>query len=77
MQQRESTASMFERVVRHGMASEERELPTTNRSALILTLVILAIMGVAIAIDAYSVPGLAVLTVVVIGGLIAAFAAWG
>jgi hypothetical protein len=68
---------MFDRVLRRNAASEERGAPDTGRSALILAMIILGIMGVAIAIDAYSVPGLAVLTVVVIAGLIAALAAWG
>jgi hypothetical protein len=68
---------MFDRVLRRNAAGEERGAPDTGRSALILAMIILGIMGVAIAIDAFSVPGLAVLTVVVIAGLIAALAAWG
>ena len=42
-----------------------------------MTQVILAIMGVALAIDAASVPVLSLLAVISIGGLIAALAIWG
>jgi protein-S-isoprenylcysteine O-methyltransferase Ste14 len=68
---------MFERARRRNAAREERTLPDTGRSALILAIVILAIMAMAITIDFSSVPGLAVLTILVLGSLIAALAAWG
>ncbi|HWE61676.1 MAG TPA: hypothetical protein VHB98_08195 [Chloroflexota bacterium] len=68
---------MFERLWRHNTPREERVQPDTGRSALVLALVILAIMGVALTIDAASVPGLAVLMVLVVVSLIAALAAWG
>jgi|GEM_PF-4673085 len=48
-----------------------------GRTGLYVTQVILAIMGVALAIDAASVPVLSLLTVISIGGLIAALAIWG
>jgi len=48
-----------------------------GRAGLYVTQVILAIMGVALAIDAASVPVLSLLAVISIGGLIAALAIWG
>lgn len=48
-----------------------------GRTGLYVTQAILAIMGVALAIDAASVPVLSVLAVISIGGLIAALAIWG
>jgi hypothetical protein len=68
---------MIDRVLRRGAANEERGLPNTGRSPLILAMVMIGIIGVAIVIDAYSEPALAVLSVVAITGLIAALAAWG
>lgn len=68
---------MIDRVLRRGAADEERGLPNTGRSPLILALVMIGIIGVAIAVDAYSEPALAVFSVLVITGLIAALAAWG
>ncbi len=48
-----------------------------NNLAIGVTIAILGVMAVAIAIDFSSVPSLALLTIVVIGGLIAALIAWG
>jgi small-conductance mechanosensitive channel len=68
---------MFERAWQRDATREERTTSDTGRSALILTIVILAIMATAIAIDFSSVPAMAVLAILVLGGLIAALAAWG
>jgi hypothetical protein len=53
--------------------------PTDTRNTLpvVITVAVLGIMAVVIAIDFQSVPALAVLTVVSIGGLIAAYAVYG
>jgi uncharacterized protein (DUF983 family) len=48
-----------------------------NRSPVILTMLIVAVMAVAIAVDASSEPALSVLTIVVLGGLIVALGVWG
>ena len=48
-----------------------------NNLAIGVAVAILGVMAVAIAIDFSSVPNLALLTIVLIGGLIAALIAWG
>jgi hypothetical protein len=48
-----------------------------NRSAVTLTVIIVAIMTMAIAIDASSAPGLSVFAILVLGSVIAAIAYWG
>ena len=66
---------MIDRTAR-GEAGEGPDRPG-GRTGLHVTLAILAIMGVALAIDAASVPALSILTVISIGTLIAALAIWG
>ena len=48
-----------------------------NGLAIGITVAVLAVMALAIAIDASSVPGLACFTIVSLGGLIAAIIVWG
>lgn len=57
--------------------AEQHGVADSNRGALTLTVVIIAIMAVAIAIDASSVPGLAVFAIVLLGALIGALVFWG
>lgn len=58
---------------RDGEASPTGE----NKAPLYLTVAIVAIMGLALAVDATSVPGLVLLVVVLIGSLIAALVYYG
>lgn len=62
-----------------GLPGDERERPrdTRNNLAVGLSVGILGVMAVAIAIDFSSVPNLVLLTIVLVGGLIAALIAWG
>jgi hypothetical protein len=57
--------------------SFERARDYKNNVAIGVAVAILGVMAVAIAIDFSSVPNLALLTIVAIGGLIAALIAWG
>jgi hypothetical protein len=57
--------------------ADERIGDYRNNMAIGVSVAILGVMAVAIAIDFSSVPSLALLSIVVIGGLIAALIAWG
>lgn len=62
---------------REGRNTAEGVPGGTSRTALTVTLVLLAIMTVALAVDASSAPALVALVIVLMGGLIAALATWG
>jgi protein-S-isoprenylcysteine O-methyltransferase Ste14 len=57
--------------------ADERIRGDRNNLAIGVSIAILGVMAVAIAIDFSSMPSMALVTIVVIGGLIAALIAWG
>jgi len=68
---------MTERAATDDIRDGEPSTGVENKAPLYLTIAILAIMGLALAVDATSVPGLVLLVVVLIGSLIAALAYYG
>jgi hypothetical protein len=67
----ERPAAMDDPVENTSLAGDNNTLPV------VITVAVLAIMAVAIAIDASSVPALAALAVIALGGIIAAIARFG
>ena len=65
---------------RRGQEAQPDAVPVKDRAnnlALGIAIAIIAVMAVAIAIDASSVPGLAFFAIVSLSGLIAALIVWG
>ena len=68
---------MIERAADRDTPNGEMPSAGESKTALYLTIGILAIMGLALAVDASSVPGLVLLVVLLIGSLIGALAYYG
>ena len=68
---------MIERAPAGDAQDDTASTSAESKTPLYLTVGILAIMGLALAVDASSVPGLVLLVVVVIGSLIAALVYYG